>query len=172
MFWALFRTPTTLQPLPPIRLYIRGSLEYNISFQKTLPWQLLSLYVSSPCSSYIHYYKRYLVKFFLKWNIFIGCRPYEKFSTRKFFKTKYFCRTSTLRNTKIFPTKISYRPYPQNLFVSRHSLRMAKAHECPLAAVYTTVSGGIKGSCAWFFWFSEAPNLMRLQEKATKRQKW
>ena len=46
-FRALFRTPTTLQPPPPILLYTRGSLEYNISFRKSLPWQLLSLYVSS-----------------------------------------------------------------------------------------------------------------------------
>ena len=78
--------------------FIRGSLEYSNSFRKTLPWQLLSPYVSSPRSSlpYVHvpresrsrYYKHY-VKFLLK----------------------YFRRTSTLRkffNTKIFPTKISY----------------------------------------------------------------
>ena len=50
-FRGLFHTPT-LQPPPPILLYIRGSLECNISFRKTLPWQLLSLYISSPCSSY------------------------------------------------------------------------------------------------------------------------
>ena len=30
---------------------IHGSLEYSNSFRKTLPWQLLSPYVSSPCSS-------------------------------------------------------------------------------------------------------------------------
>ena len=45
-FRALFCTPTTLQPPPPILLYIRGSLEYNTSFRKSLPWQLLP-YVSS-----------------------------------------------------------------------------------------------------------------------------
>ena len=50
-FWALFHTPTTLQPPPPILLYIRGSLKYNNSLQITLPWQLLSPYVSSLCSS-------------------------------------------------------------------------------------------------------------------------
>ena len=36
---------TNDSPPPPIHLYIRGSLEYNIFFQKTLPWQLLSSYV-------------------------------------------------------------------------------------------------------------------------------
>ena len=40
--------------------------------------------------------------------------------------------------------------------------RMARAHECPLAAVCTTVSRDMKGSCARFFRFSETPNLMRL----------
>ena len=44
-FQALFHTPTTLQTMPSILLYISGSLKYNISFQKTLPWQLLSPYV-------------------------------------------------------------------------------------------------------------------------------
>ena len=44
-FLGLFRTPTPLQPPPPILLYIRGSLEYNNFFRKTLPWQLLSPYV-------------------------------------------------------------------------------------------------------------------------------
>ena len=53
---------------------IRGSLEYSNSFRKTLPWQLLSPYISSPCSSLplrtctclrnrLRYCKRYVVKF-------------------------------------------------------------------------------------------------------------
>ena len=33
-FWTLFCTPTPLQLPPPILHYIRGSLEYNNSFQK------------------------------------------------------------------------------------------------------------------------------------------
>ena len=33
-FRALFRTPTTLQPLPPILHHVRGSLEYNNPFRK------------------------------------------------------------------------------------------------------------------------------------------
>ena len=49
-FRGYFHRTTTIQPLPPIFLYICGSLEYN-SFWKTLPWQLLSPCVSSPCSS-------------------------------------------------------------------------------------------------------------------------
>ena len=40
--------------------------------------------------------------------------------------------------------------------------RMARVHECPLAAVCTTVSRDMKGSSTRFFRFSEAPNLMRL----------
>ena len=33
-FSALFRTPTTLQPPPPILHHVRGSLEYNIPLRK------------------------------------------------------------------------------------------------------------------------------------------
>ena len=47
-FQDLFRTPTTLQPPSTILLHIRGSLKYNNSFRKTLPWQLLSPYVLPP----------------------------------------------------------------------------------------------------------------------------
>ena len=38
--------------------------------------------------------------------------------------------------------------------------RMARVHECPLAAVCTIVGRDMKGSSARFFQFSEAPNLM------------
>ena len=44
-FQALFRTPTTLQPPLPILLYMRGSLKYNHSFRKTVPWQLLRTFL-------------------------------------------------------------------------------------------------------------------------------
>ena len=66
-FQALFRTPTTLQLPPHILLYIRGSLKYNISFRKSLPWQLLSPYVSSPALATLLqmlYYKNFCVKIF------------------------------------------------------------------------------------------------------------
>ena len=70
-------TPMPLQPSPPILFYIRGSRECNF-FQKTFPWQLLSLYVL------------------------------PDFYVVKFSVLKYFRRTLTLRkffNMKIFPTK-------------------------------------------------------------------
>ena len=60
-FRALFRTLTTLQPPPPILIYIHGSVEY-ISFRKSLPWQLLSR-MFLPLLSYTISYKRYVVKF-------------------------------------------------------------------------------------------------------------
>ena len=86
-FRALFRTPTTLRLPPPILLCIRGSLEYNISVRKTLPWQSLSPYVFPPTLATLLQ--------------MLCC---------KIFVLKYFHRTSTLQkffNTKIFSTKIS-----------------------------------------------------------------
>ena len=68
-----------------------------------------------PAFSYVHYYVQTL-------------------SCKIFVKMKYFCRTSTLRkifNTTIFPTKISYRPYPRDLFVSRHSLPVSQKNRHP-----------------------------------------
>ena len=76
----LFRTPTPLQPSPPILFYIRGSREWNF-FRKTFPWQLLSPYVLP---------NFYVVKIFV-------LKYFRRMSTlRTFF------------NTKIFPTKISH----------------------------------------------------------------
>ena len=37
--FGFFRTPTPLQPSPPMLFYIRGSRECNL-FRKTFPWQL------------------------------------------------------------------------------------------------------------------------------------
>ena len=47
-FRGLFRTPTTLQPPPPYFFIYVVALN---TFQKSFPQQLLSPYVSSPCSS-------------------------------------------------------------------------------------------------------------------------
>ena len=83
-FWALFHTPTTLRLPPPI--FFCGRLEYNISFQKTLPWQLLSSYVFPPALATL---------------LQTPCC--------NIFMLKYFRRTSTLQkffNIKIFATKI------------------------------------------------------------------
>ena len=77
-FWALFRTPTPLQPSPPVLFYIRGSRECNF-FRKTFPWQLLSPYVLPDF---------YVVKFSCC-NIFVGRRLYKNFSTRTFFQRKF-----------------------------------------------------------------------------------
>ena len=95
-FQDVFHTPTTLQLMSTILLCICGSLEYNNSFRKTLPWKLLSPYVLPPAlgcfSLYVH-------------------MPRERRLCCKNFVLKYFHGLSTLRkifNTKIFPTKISY----------------------------------------------------------------
>ena len=101
-FWALFRTPMTLQPPPPILLYIRGSLEYNNSLQITLSWQLLSP---------LHFLPPALACLSL-----CACTAWKPITLLqtlccKIFVLKYFRRTSTLQkvfNTNIFPTKISY----------------------------------------------------------------
>ena len=80
-FWALFSTPTPLQPSPPI-LFIYVVAANAISFEKLFHDSYSLRTVRS---------SRHLC-----------C---------KIFMLKYFCRTSTLRkyfNTKIFPAKISY----------------------------------------------------------------
>ena len=56
-------------------------------------------------------------------------------------------KQSTETHTNVMATIFSsgcyapYRPYPRDHFALRHSLPDGKAHECPLAAVYTAVSG-------------------------------
>ena len=74
---VLFRTPTPLQPPPPILL------KYNNSFQKTVPWQLLSHNCSSlpllTCTCHVKADYAIIIK--------LCC---------KVFMIKYFCRTLTL----------------------------------------------------------------------------
>ena len=64
--------------VPPILFYMCGSRECSF-FRKTFPWQLLSPYVLSDF---------YVVKLSC-WNIYVGRRPYENFSARKFFRRKF-----------------------------------------------------------------------------------
>ena len=73
-FRALFCTPTILRPPPPILLYIRGRLKYNISFRKTLPWQLLPPALATLLQT-------------------LCC---------KIFVLKYSCRSSTLQHENFF----------------------------------------------------------------------
>ena len=96
---------------------IRGSLKYVYSnfFRKTLPWQLLSQYVSSPCSSLpllmctCHTKANYVITM-LCCKIFVGHRPYKKFF-----------------NTKIFATKNSYNEkFPNLRYHLRHILNIAR----------------------------------------------
>ena len=79
-----------LQPSPLILFYIRGSRKCNF-LQKIFPWQLLSPYVLPDF---------YIVKFSC-WNVFVGRRLYENFSTRKFFQRKFHI-------TKIFRFTVAW----------------------------------------------------------------
>ena len=64
--------------------------------------------------------------------------------------------------------RIAYRPYmyrryPRDHFVLRHSLPDGKNTEISISCrVYGCKQTGMKGGSVRFFWFSDAPNLMRL----------
>ena len=59
--------------------------------------------------------------------------------------------------------EIFYRPYPRDYFVLRHLLPDGKSARMSISCrVYSCKWRDMKGSSAWFFWFSEAPNVMRL----------
>ena len=88
---------------------IRGSRECNF-FRKTFPWQLLSPYVLPDF---------YVVKFSC-WNIFVGCRPYKNFSTRKFFQWKFhITKISQFTVATLFAYFLAWHPYIflLNLFI-------------------------------------------------------
>ena len=53
----------------------------------------------------------------------------------------YSCHVELVHHPSNIIILWSYRSYPQDHFTLRHSLLDGKAHECPLAAVYTAVSG-------------------------------
>ena len=94
---------------------------YVVASNTTFPFKklfhgsyFLRTFLPPALAMYTIIYKGYLVNFLLK--------------------RKRFRRTSTLRkifNTKIFPMKISYRPYPRDLFVSRHSLPVSQKNRHP-----------------------------------------